>query len=342
MNISPERLADHLAKGLSALYVVYGDEPLIAIETADTLRQAARAAGYSERNVHTVQGRYNWNAIFASSDNLSLFAERRLLEIHIPSGKPGVEGGKALETFAHALPADTVSLITLPGIDWRSTQSRWFTALAAAGTVIEAKVVERDALPGWMARRLAKHGLIAERDALQMLADRVEGNLLAAQQEIDKLALLLPAGKVTLADIENAVTDVSRLDAEQLQEALLQGDTGRYARIVADLQHSGEHPVAFMWRLADVVRMLLKFKSGIKHGASLGGLMKQARMRDQRRPAIEKALARLSQAHVEAAQSMLALLDRQAKGLERDGDPWDTLLRLGLMMAGPTKNRNAH
>ena len=342
MNISPERLADHLAKGLSALYVVYGDEPLIAIETADSLRQAARAAGYAERNVHTVQGRYNWNAIFASSDNLSLFAERRLLEIHIPSGKPGVEGGKALETFAQALPSDTVSLITLPGIEWRATQSRWFMALAAVGTVIEAKPVERDALPAWMARRLAKHGLIAERDALQMLADRVEGNLLAAQQEIDKLALLLPAGKVTLADVENAVTDVSRLDAEMLQDALLHGDTARYARIVADLQHSGEHPVAFMWRLADVVRMLLKFKSGIAQGGSLGGLMKQARMRDQRRPAIEKALARLSQARVEAAQSMLALLDRQAKGLERDGDPWDTLLRLGLMMAGPTKNRNAH
>lgn len=340
MNISPERLPDHLAKGLSALYVVYGDEPLTAIETADSLRSAARAAGYTERSVYTVQGRYNWNTLFASGDNLSLFAERRLIEIHIPSGKPGVEGAKALETYVNALPADSVSLITLPGMEWRATQSRWFMGLAAVGTVIEAKPIERAALPGWMARRLAKHGLVAERDALQFLAERVEGNLLAAQQEIDKLALLLPAGKVSLADVENAVTDVSRLDAELLQDALWQGDTARFARIVADLQHIGEYPVAFMWRLAEVVRTLLKLKFGLTHGEALGGLMKQLRIRDQRRPWVEQALARLSQARVEAAQALLALLDRQAKGLERSGDPWDTILQMGLVMAGPARNNS--
>ena len=322
------------------MYVVFGDEPLTAIEAADSLRTAARAAAYTERTVYTVQGRYNWNAIFAGGDNLSLFAERRLVEIHIPSGKPGVDGAKALDTYASALPADTLTLITLPGLDWRATQSRWFSALAAAGTVIEAKTIERAAIPGWMERRLTKQGLLAERAALEFLADRVEGNLLAAQQEIDKLALLLPPGKVSLADIENAVTDVSRLDAELLQDALLQGDTARYARIVADLQHSGEHPVAFMWRLAEVVRLLLKLKFGIKHGESLGALMKQARVRDQRRPWVEKAMARLSNARIEAAQAMLALLDRQAKGLERTGDPWDTILRMGLVMAGPARNKN--
>ncbi len=338
MNISPERLPDHIAKGLAPLYVVFGDEPLAAIEAADSLRSAARAAGYTERNVYAVQGRYNWNAIFAGGDNLSLFAERRLTEIHIPSGKPGIDGGKALEAYASQLPADTLTLITLPGLDWRATQSRWFSALAATGTVIEARVVERAALPGWMERRLAKQGLVAERAALEFLADRVEGNLLAAQQEIDKLALLLPRGKISLADIENAVVDVSRLEAELLQDALLQGDTARYVRIVADLKNSGEHPVAFMWRLADVVRMLLKLKVGVYQGEPLGALMKQARVRDQRRPWVEKAMVRLSQTRIEAAQAMLALLDRQAKGLERIGDPWDTILRMGLAMASPTRN----
>jgi len=321
------------------LYVVYGDEPLTAIEAADSLRAAARAAGYTERNVHSVQGRYNWNAIFAGGDNFSLFAERRLTEIHIPSGKPGIEGGKALETYSSQLPADTLTLITLPGLDWRATQSRWFSALASAGVTVEAKPIERAQLPAWIERRLAKQGLSAERDALGFLADRVEGNLLAAQQEIDKLALLLPAGKVSLADIENAVVDVSRREAEQLQDALLQGDTARYARIVADLKDAGEHPVAFMWRLADVVRLLLRLKFGIKQGEPLGALMKQARVRDQRRPWVENALARLSQSRVEAAQAMLALLDRQAKGLERTGDPWDTMLRMGLVMAGPARTR---
>ena len=340
MNISPERLQDHITKGLSTLYVVYGDEPLTAIEAADSLRAAARAAGYTERSVYTVQGRYNWNAIFAGGDNLSLFAERRLIEIHIPSGKPGIDGAKALDTYANTLPADTLTLITLPGLDWKATQSRWFSTLAAAGTVIEAKTIERAALPGWMERRMAKQGLMPERAALEFLADRVEGNLLAAQQEIDKLALLLPPGKVSLADIENAVVDVSRLEAELLQDALLQGDTARYARIVADLQHSGEHPVAFMWRLAEVVRLLLRLKFGVKHGEALGVLMKQARVRDQRRPWVEKAMARLSNARIEAAQAMLALLDRQAKGLERTGDPWDTILQMGLVMTGPTGKKD--
>lgn len=337
MNITPDRLADHIGKGLASLYVVYGDEPLTAIEAADSLRAAARAAGYTERSVHTVQGRYNWNAIFAQADNFSLFAERRLVEIHIPSGKPGVEGGKALETYAHNLPADTLSLITLPGLDWRETKSRWFSALAAHATVIEAKPIARAQLPRWIERRLAQQGLSAEGAALAFLAERVEGNLLAAQQEIEKLALLLPPGKVTLADVESAVVDVSRLEAEALQDALLQGDLARYARIVADLKDSGEHPVAFLWRLAELVRMLLKVKFGVSQGESPDLLMKQARVPDQRRPWVEKTLARLNQSRLEAAQAMLALIDRQTKGLERTGDAWDTLLRMGLLMSGPAR-----
>ncbi len=331
MNIPAERLPDQLARGLSPLYVVYGEEPLAALEAADAIRIAARAAGYTERSVYTVQGRYNWDAITAGSDNFSLFAERRLTEIRIPSGKPGVDGGKALEVYAGHLPGDTLTLVTLPGLEWKTTQSRWFSALAAAGTVVEAKPVDRAQLPVWIERRLAKQGLSAGRAALEFLADRVEGNLLAAQQEIDKLALLLPPGTVTLADLENAVVDVSRLEAEQLQDALLQGDTARYARIVADLRDAGEQPVAILWHLSSAVRLLLRLKSGIRQGEPLAVLMRNARVWDKRRPWVEKALGRLSDARIEAAQAMLALLDRQAKGLERTGDPWDTMLRMGLM-----------
>ena len=214
MNIAADRLPEQLLRGLAALYVVTGDEPLAAQEAADAIRTAARAAGHTERTVHTVQGKYNWQGLFASGDTLSLFAERRLTEIRIPSGKPGVDGAKALETYAGKLPPDTLTLISLPGVDWKTQQSRWFAALAKAGVVVEARPVERAALPGWIERRLAKQGLTAERDALACLADQVEGNLLAAQQEIDKLALLLPPGKVTRADVERAVVDVSRLEAD--------------------------------------------------------------------------------------------------------------------------------
>jgi len=340
LNIAADRLPDQLARGLAALYVVVGDEPLGAQEACDAIRVAARAAGHSERNVYTVQGRYNWQSIFSGSDNLSLFAERRLTEIRVPSGKPGIDGAKALEAYAAKLPADTLTLISLPGLDWKAMKSRWFTTLAAAGVVVEARPLDRTQLPGWIDRRLAKQGLRAERAALEFLADQVEGNLLAAQQEIDKLALLLlPAGAVTLADVEHAVVDVSRLEADALQDALYAGDGARFAQIVVDLKDAGEAVPAILWQVSSAVQLLLRLKLAIEQGNSLPGLMRTLWGRDkQRAPQIERALKRLDLARIEAALADLALVDRQAKGLERVGDPWDTLLRMGLTLAEPAGN----
>jgi DNA polymerase-3 subunit delta len=343
LNIPAERLPDQLARGLVALYVVVGDEPLAAQEAGDAIRAAARAAGHSERTIYTVQGRYNWQSIFASGDNLSLFAERRLTEIRIPSGKPGVDGAKALETYASRMPADTLTLISLPGLDWKTMQSRWFAALAQAGVVVEAKPVDRTALPGWIDRRLAKQGLRADRAALEFLADQVEGNLLAAQQEIDKLALLLPPGSVTLADVEHAVVDVSRLEADALADALYAGDSARFAQIVTDLKDSGEAVPAILWQVSSAVQLLLRLKLALNQGDSLPGLMRTLWGRDkQRAPQIERALKRLSLAQVESALVALALVDRQAKGLERVGDPWDTLLHVGQTLAEPASHGKRH
>jgi DNA polymerase-3 subunit delta len=339
LNISADRLPDQLARGLAALYVVVGDEPLAAQEAADAIRAAARAAGHSERTVHTVQGRYNWQGIFASGDNFSLFAERRLTEIRIPSGKPGVDGAKALETYASRLPEDTLTLISLPGLEWKTQQSRWFSALAKSGVVVEAKPVDRAALPGWIERRLVRQGLRAERAALEFLADQVEGNLLAAQQEIDKLALLLPPGSVTLADVEHAVVDVSRLEADALQDALYAGDGVRFAHIVTDLRDAGEAVPAILWQISSAVGLLLRLKLAVAQGESLPAAMRTLWGRDkQRAPQIERALKRLPLEKIESALADLALIDRQAKGLERMGDPWDTLLRVGMMLAQPAAN----
>jgi DNA polymerase-3 subunit delta len=340
LNIPAERLPDQLARGLAALYVVVGDEPLAAQEASDAIRAAARAAGHSERTVHTVQGRYNWQGIFASGDNLSLFAERRLTEIRIPSGKPGVDGAKALEAYAARLPADTLTLISLPGMDWKAMQSRWFAALAQQGVVVEARPVDRAALPGWIERRLARQDLRADRAALEFLADQVEGNLLAAQQEIDKLALLLPPGAVTLADVEHAVVDVSRLEADALQDALYAGDGARFAQIVVDLRDAGEAVPAILWQVVSAVGLLLRLKLAIAQGDSLSAVMRTLWGRDkQRAPQIERAVKRLGLAQVETALADLALTDRQAKGLERVGDPWDTLLRVGMTLAATHSGR---
>ncbi|MDZ7583915.1 MAG: DNA polymerase III subunit delta, partial [Thiobacillus sp.] len=300
MNITADRLPDQLARGLAPLYVVVGDEPLAAQEAADAIRAAARAAGHSERNVYTVQGRYNWQSIFAGGDNLSLFAERRLTEIRVPSGKPGLDGAKALEAYAARLPADTLTLISLPGLDWKAMKSRWFTTLAAAGVVVEARPVERAQLPAWIDRRLARQGLRADRAALEFLADQVEGNLLAAQQEIDKLALLLPPGAVTLADVEHAVVDVSRLEADALADALYAGDGARFAQIVTDLRDAGESVPTILWQVTSAVGLLLRLKSAVTQGESLSGLMRTLWGRDkQRAPQIERAVKRLGLAQVE-------------------------------------------
>ncbi|MHB1061985.1 MAG: DNA polymerase III subunit delta, partial [Thiobacillus sp.] len=199
--------------------------------------------------------------------------------------------------------------------------------------------LDRSQLPGWIERRLAKQGLRAERAALEFLADQVEGNLLAAQQEIDKLALLLPAGAVTLADVEHAVVDVSRLEADALADALYAGDGARFAQIVIDLKDAGEAVPAILWQVTSAVGLLLRLKSALVQGDSLPGLMRTLWGRDkQRAPQIERALKRLDLARIEAALADLALVDRQAKGLERVGDPWDTLLRMGLTLAEPAGN----
>jgi DNA polymerase-3 subunit delta len=336
LNIPAERLPDQLVRNLAALYVVVGDEPLAAQEASDAIRAAARAAGFSERTVHTVQGRYNWQNLFAGGDNFSLFAERRLTEIRIPSGKPGIDGAKALEVYAGKLPADTLTLVSLPGVDWKTMKGRWFSALAAAGVVVEARAVDRPALPAWIDRRLAKQGLRADREALDFLADRVEGNLLAAQQEIDKLALLLPGGAVTLADVEQAVMDVSRLEADALQDALYAGDGARFAQVLNDLRDAGEAVPAILWQVSAAVGTLLRLKSAIAQGESPANVMRTLWGRDkQRAPQIERTVKRLGLAQVESALAGLALTDRQAKGLERVGDPWDTLLGVGLALADP-------
>ena len=338
MNIPAERLSDQLSRELASLYVVVGDEPLAAQEASDAIRAAARAAGHSERSVYTVQGRYNWQSIAASGDTMSLFGERRLTEIRIPSGKPGVDGAKALEAYSSNLPADTLTLISLPGLDWKTMQTRWFAALAKAGVVVEARPIDRAQLPAWIDRRLSKQGLKADREALAFLADQVEGNLLAAQQEVDKLALLLPAGPVTLKDVEHAVVDVSRLEADALADALYAGDGARFAQIVTDLRDAGEAVPAILWQVTSAVSLLLRLKSAIAQGDPVSSVMRTLWGRDkQRAPQIERAVKRLTSKQVETALADLALIDRQAKGLERVGDPWDTLLRVGLTLAEPNK-----
>ena len=209
MRLPTEQLASQLARELKPLYTVFGDEPLLALEAGDRIRAKARAEGYDEREVLTADSSFKWPQLAMAANSQSLFASRKLLDLRIPNGKPGVEGSAALQTFCKSLPADTITLIYLPEIDWRAQKAGWFEALDHAGMMVEAKAVPRKALPQWLAARLKAQGQDADAEALAFIADRVEGNLMAAFQEVQKLALLFPPGPISFEQIREAVLDVA-------------------------------------------------------------------------------------------------------------------------------------
>jgi DNA polymerase-3 subunit delta len=331
MRLKPEQLAAHLQQGLAPLYLAFGDEPLLVQEAADAIRAAARSAGYSERELFTVESGFSWQSLLASGSNLSLFAERRIAELRIPTGKPGVEGGKTIEQYCANLPPDTLTLVVCPKLDKTQQASKWFKALEAAGAAVQVYPVERQRLPDWIAGRLAAQNQRGERDALQFLADRVEGNLLAAHQEIRKLGLLYPAGALTFAQVKEAVLDVSRYDVFNLAEAMLAGEAARFARVLDGLRGEGVAPTLALWALTQEIRTLARIALGQSRGVPIAQGMRDARVWDSRQGLIERALKRIGGGRLVAAIKRAALIDRTIKGLER-GDVWDELLQLGMMV----------
>ncbi len=332
MQLSPDQLTTHLQQGLAALYVIHSDEALLQLEAVDQLRQSARQQGYTEREVFTVEGRFDWQQLLHSGASLSLFAERRIVELRIPGGKPGAEGSKVLQEYCAQLPADTLTLITLPRLDKTSQSSVWFKALDKAGVSIAIPVVERHRLPQWIEQRLARQQQFADRDVLQFLTERVEGNLLAAEQEIRKLGLLLPAGKLAFAAVENAVLDVARFDVYKLSEAILAGDVARTGKTLTGLKDEGTAPTILVWKLADDVRALARLKAAQQAGQPLTGLWQQLRIWDSRKPLYEKALGRLSLKALHYCLTQLTEVDRAIKGIG-SGEPWARLEALTLTLA---------
>ncbi|AXE29624.1 DNA polymerase III subunit delta [Chromobacterium phragmitis] len=331
-SLSPDALSAALGKGLAPLYLVHGEEALLALEAADAVRRAAQAAGYQEREVLTVEAGFDWSQLTDSMSSVSLFASLKLLEIRIPGGKPGVEGAEALQRLAAQPPQDTITLITLPKLEKAQQQSKWFTALEKAAQVVEARPVGRAELPGWIARRLKAQGQQLGAEALAFFVDRVEGNLLAARQEVDKLALLYPKGELSLADLQAAVANVARFDVFQLSEAWLSGDTPRLTRMLDGLMAEGEAPVLVLWSLAEDVRMLLKLRQGLKDGRQPRDMARELRLWGEKQKLAEPALRRIGPRKLMAALSECARIDRQIKGVE-PGEPWQTMRALAVGLA---------
>lgn len=326
------QLKQHLTNNLSPMYVLMGDEPLAQTECLDAIRLAARKAGADERNSVTAERNFNWQQFAQFSQSLSLFSSLRILEIHIPSGKPGLEGGKALNELAVNLIPDTTTIIVLPALEREAKNSAWFNALQNASTLIELKEIAPNALPQWLKNRLAAQNQSTDTASLTFIAHQVEGNLLAAHQEIQKLALLYPAGEISSEAVREAVLNVSRYDAFQLGEAVLAGDLERTSRILQGLQDEGEQAVAVMNPLMWVLRPLVRIKQAEARGENFVNAMTNARIYGDRQQLVKRALSRLSLRQLEAALQKLCDIDRTAKGVMQ-GDAWLELSRLCFGLA---------
>jgi DNA polymerase III subunit delta len=332
MRLAANQLNQHLQKTLSPLYVLVGDEPLAQSECLDAIRAAARKSGADERSSFIVERNFNWQQISQFSQSMSLFSSLRILEIHIPGGKPGVDGGKALTELATKLIPDTTTIIILPALEREAKNSAWFGALQSASTLIELNEVAPSQLPAWLADRLAAQNQSTDAASLTFIANQVEGNLLAAHQEIQKLGLLYPTGEISAEAVRESVLNVSRYDAFQLGEAVLAGDAARTSRILQGLQDEGENAVAVMNPLMWVLRPLVRIKQAEARGESVMNAMTNARIYGERQNLVKRALARLSVRQLEAALQKLCDIDKTAKGVMK-GDAWLELSRLCFGLA---------
>ena len=343
MQVAFAQLPAHLSKGLRSLYTLHGDEPLQQQEAADAIRAAARAQGYGERSSFTVAGaHFDWSEVLAAGGSMSLFAERQIVEIRIPSGKPGKEGAVALQQLAQAAEGNdsTLTLVMLPRLDKATRSGAWFSALEQQGVTVAADPVERQALPQWIAQRLQQQGqrVAAGEEGqrtLQFFADRVEGNLLAAHQELQKLALLFPPGELSTQQVEGAVLNVARYDVFKLSEAVLSGRAGRVQRMLDGLRAEGEAEVLVHYTLAEDIRALKRVQDAVVAGRPLPMALREQRVWGPRERLFERVIPRLSQHELAVLLQAAHSVDGIVKGLKLPdwpADNWQALQRLAMML----------
>lgn len=333
MLIASEDFPRHLASTLKPLYVVQGDALLLVIEAADAIRAAARTAGYLERETFIVEPHFKWHELHNATQNQSLFGSRKVVDLRIPTGKPGIEGGAAILDYVTKVNDDILTLITLPKLDKTTRNSKWFIALEQRAVMVAADDIPRHALPRWIAARLQRQGQNTDSATLAFLAERCEGNMLAAFQEIQKLALIFPAGVLTFEPVKDVVMDVARYDIFKLSEAMLNKDTTRFVHILEGLRAEGTATPLVLWTISEDIRTLGKVLQAMQQGDNLSNAVRQARVWPAAKQGlIENAARRLKFTQIASAMQHAARVDKTIKGL-RFGDVWDELLQLGLRVA---------
>ncbi len=332
MKIQANQLNSHLGKSLASCYLVTGDEHLLVAEALDSIRNAARQQGFTSRELHVATTGFDWNELRAASGNLSLFAERRIIELRLPTGKPGRSGGQAIVDMAARDDPDLLFVVSAPKLDRSSASAKWAKALDAAGASIQVWPIGVRELPGWIAARMRREGLEPDRAAVTLIADRVEGNLLAASQEIEKLRLLLGEGKVTIDDVSRAVANSSRYDVYKLADAALSGDAKRALKILEGLRAEGVEPVIVMWSLTRELRTLAKLDDLVRQGQDLSSGMQQAGVWRNRQGLVRSCVGRHQHGAFHKLLKLARNADAAAKG-QRRADPWQLATNIILDLA---------
>jgi DNA polymerase-3 subunit delta len=332
MRLKPEQLAAALQKDLAPVYFISGDEPLQMGEIADAIRAAARKSGYDSREVLVADSGFSWNELMETAGSLSIFTDKKIIDLRLPTGTPGTEGSKALIDYCERLPEDTLLLITAAKMASASLKSRWFQALDKAGCVIQVWPLEGQDLIRWLQQRMQRRGLQAEAEGIRVLASRIEGNLLAAAQEIEKLYVLYGPIQLSNQQIFDVVADSSRFDVFKLMDSVLAAKVGRIFKILSGLQAEGVAAPVVLWALAREARVLIKIKQALAQGQNKALAFKNNHIWDKRQQLVSDALNRLGDSDLNSILTLSAKADRQIKG-RQPGDPWETLLAVCLMFA---------
>lgn len=321
MKLPLNNLSAHLEKTLAPCYLVSGDEPLLVQEALDAIRKSARQNGFATRDLHVAARGFSWDELLASSGNLSLFSDKKIVELRLPTGKPGREGSARIAEMAAQQAPDILFLVVSPKLDKRGGGAKWVKALDASGATIEIWPIGPRELPGWINARMRQQGLTPDREAVSLIADRVEGNLLAAQQEIEKLRLLCGEGPISVADVEAAVADSSRFDVYKLVDAAVAGDTARALRILDNVRAEGIEAPIVVWALTRELRVLVSLAELVQTGADLSGALQRSGVWRSRQGIVRSCVSRHQAAGLYQLMKTARRADAAAKG-QAPGDPW--------------------
>lgn len=332
MRLKPEQLDSALQKRLAPVYLITGDEPLQVNESADSIRLAARNQGFTTREILSADASFSWEQLTFSANSLSLFAEKKIIDLRLSSNTPGAEGSKAIQSFCERVPDDTLLLITLGKLPSAAFKSRWLEAIEKVGIIIQIWPLEGHDLLRWLQQRMQKKGINAEPEALKSLALQIEGNLLAAAQEIEKLYILYGAGYLSNRQVLDAVADNSRFDVFKLVDSILSSDANRIYKILSALHVEGVAAPIVLWGLTREARTLLKIRQAIEQGQNKENVLKNNQVWDKRKSLVEKALSRLNNQSLHQILVQSAKADRQIKG-QQAGNCWETLLEISLLLA---------